>query len=159
MKKFFSNFIVLIILFLISNCACSQKEKTDLSLDIVNIEINTWLNLMPGVSPGKFHLTGEAALQNLGDEDINSISLDKITVYSSEEVIYTFKPFFNNNLEEDNYNLKKGMTELFSFGLKEGLKIDERIGNNKLIDIKLHFVSGKGSYTYLVKNVEVQEAY
>lgn len=160
MTKFLSNSIVLIILFLISNCACSQKkEKAELLLEVVKIEINTWLNLMPGVSPGKFHLTGEVTLKNLGDNDINDISLNKIIVYSSEDFIYTFKPYFKNNLEEDNFNLQKGMPKVFSFGLKEGLKIDERISTSKLINIKLNFVSGKGSYSYLVNNVEVEEAY
>jgi len=114
---------------------------------------------MPGVSPGKFHLTGKVTLQNLGDENINDISLNKITVYSSEEVIYTFKPFFKNNLEEDNFNLKKGMTKIFRFGLAEGLKIDDRIITNKLINIKLNFVSDIGSYSYLVNNVELTEAF
>jgi len=159
MFKFLSNSIILILLLLISNCACSQKTKADLLLKVVKIEINSWLNLMPGVSPGKFHLTGKVTLQNLGDENINDISLNKITVYSSEEVIYTFKPFFKNNLEEDNFNLKKGMTKIFRFGLAEGLKIDDRIITNKLINIKLNFVSDIGSYSYLVNNVELTEAF
>jgi hypothetical protein len=159
MTKFLSNSIVMILLLLITCSACSEKEKAELLLEVENIEINSWLDLMPGVSPGKFHLTGEVTLKNLGDKDVNDISLNNITVYSSEENIYTFKPYFKNKSEEDNFNLKKGMTKVFRFGLEEGLKIDGRISTYKMINIKLKFVSGKGSYYYLVNNVEVEEAH
>ena len=114
---------------------------------------------MPGVSPGKFHLTGEVILQNQGDEEIKNISLNNITVYSSEKVIYSFKPYFTHKTEEDNFNLETGMDKIFGFGLTKGLMINERLANNKIININLNFVSDKGSYTYSVDGVEVEEAY
>jgi hypothetical protein len=159
MTKFISSSIILIVLLLITSCSCSEKAKAELLLEVEKIEINAWLNLMPGVSPGKFHLTGEVTLQNESDEEIKNISLNKITVYSSEEVIYSFKPYFTNKTEEDNFNLKTGMSKVFRFGMAEGLKIDERLAKNKIININLNFVSGKGSYSYLVDSVEVEEAY
>ena len=55
---------------LTTSCASSEKAKAELLLEVKKIEINAWLNLMPGVSPGKFHLTGEVILQNQGDEEI-----------------------------------------------------------------------------------------
>ncbi len=122
-------------------------------------EINAWLNLMPGVSPGKFHLTGVVSLQNISDEEIKNINLDNITVYSSEEVIYSFKPYFTYNTEEDNFNLKTGMVKVFRFGMAEGLKIDERLDKNKFININLNFISDKGSYSYSIDSVKVEEAY
>jgi hypothetical protein len=144
---------------LITSCAHSKKTKTESLLEVVNIEINAWLDLMPGVSPGKFHLTGEVTLQNINDEEIKDISLTKITVYSSDDVVYSFKPYFTNKMEGNNFNLEKGITKVFRFGIVEGLKIDERIADNKIINIKLIFVSNKGSYSYSADSIQVEEAY
>jgi len=159
MIKSLSSSIILLLILLITSCASSEKAKVEESLQVVRSEINAWLNLMPGVSPGKFHLTGEVTLQNQSDEEINDISLTNITVYSSEKVFYSFKPYFAHKMKEGNFNLKTGMTKVFKFGMAEGLKIDERITKNKIINIKFNFVSDKGSYSYSIDNVEVEEAY
>ena len=158
MIKNFSSSIILLVILLITSCASLEKANVEL-LEVAKSEINAWLNLMPGVSPGKFHLTGEVTLQNLSDEEIKNISLDIITVYSSEEVIYSFKPYFTHKLEGDNFSLKTGMVKVFRFGMEKGLKIDERLGNNKFININLNFISDKGSYSYSVDSVKVEEAY
>ena len=114
---------------------------------------------MPGVSPGKFHLTGEVTLQNLSDEEFTNINLDNITVYSSEKVIYSFKPYFTHKLKGDNFSLKSGMNKVFAFGIEDGLKIDEKLDKNKFININLNFISDKGSYSYSVDSVKVEEAH
>ena len=159
MIKFFSCSISLLVILLISSCAYSEKAKVELSLQVVKGEINAWLNLMPGVSPGKFHLTGEVSLRNISDEKIKKINLDNITVYSSEEVIYSFKPYFTPRKRGGNFILKMGMVKVFRFGMEEGLKIDERLGKNKFININFNFISDKGSYPYSIDSVKVQEAY
>ncbi len=159
MIKTFSSSIILLVILLITSCASSEKANVELSLEVAKSEINAWLNLMPGVSPGKFHLTGEVTLQNLSDEEIKNISLDIITVYSSEEVIYSLKPYFTHKLEGDNFSLKTGMEKVFTFGIEDGLKIDERLGKNKFININLNFISDKGSYSYSTDSVKVEEAY
>jgi len=159
MIKFFSILIILLVILFITSCVSSEKAKVRVSLEVVKSEINAWLNLMPGVSPGKFHLTGDVSLQNLSDEEIKSISLDNITVYSSEEVIYSFKPYFTPRKRGGNFILKTGMVKVFRFGMEEGLKIDERLGKNKFINIDFNFISDKGSYPYSIDSVKVQEAY
>jgi hypothetical protein len=159
MIKIFYSSIILIVMLLITSCAASEKANTELLLEVKKIEISAWLNLMPGVSPGKFHLTGEVTLQNQSDEEINNISLDNITVYSSEQIIYSFKPYFTHKTEIDNLNLKTGMDKVFDFGMEKGLKIHKRLADNKIININLSFVSDKGSYSYSVDSVEVEEAY
>jgi hypothetical protein len=159
MIKIFSSSIILIVMLLITSCASSEKAKAYLLLEVKKIEINSWLNLMPGVSPGKFHLTGEVILQNQSDEEIKNISLNNITVYSSKEIIYSFKPYFTHNVEEENFNLKTGMDRIFEFGMIEGLKIDKRLDKNKIININLNFISDKDSHSCSVDSVEVEEAY
>lgn len=159
MIKFLSGSIVLIVTLFITSCASSEKANVELSLEVVTSEINAWLNLMPGVSPGKFHLTGDVSLQNNSDEEIKNINLDNITVYSSGDVIYSFKPYFTHKIEGDNFSLKTGMEKVFTFGIEDGLKIDERLGKNKFININLNFISNKGSYSYSVDSIKVEEAY
>ncbi len=159
MIKFLSSSIILLVILFITSCASSEKANAELSLEVVKSEINAWLNLMPGVSPGKFHLTGEVSMQNNSDEEIKNINLDNITVYSSGEVIYSFKPYFTHKFEGDNFSLKTGMVKVFRFGMEEGLKIDERLDKNKFININLNFISDKGSYSYSVDSVKVEEAY
>jgi len=159
MTIFFSCSIILLVILFISSCASSEKAKVELSLEVVKSKINAWLNLIPGVSPGKFHLTGEVSLQNISDEEIKNISLNNITVYSSEKVIYSFKPYFSHKMEGDNFKLKTGIDKVLVFGIEEGLKIDERLDKNKIININLNFISDKGSYSYSVDSVEVEEAY
>ena len=159
MIKSLSSSIILLVILLITSCASSEKAKVEESFEVVRSEINAWLNLMPGVSPGKFHLTGEVTLQNQSDEEIKNISLNNIAVYSSGKVIYSFKPYFTHKIEEDNFNLNTGMDKVFEFGIAEGLKIDERLSKNKIMNVNLNFVSDKGSYSYSVDSVKVEEAY
>jgi hypothetical protein len=159
MIKIFYSSIILIVMLLITSCASSEKVNAELLLEVKNIEISAWLNLMPGVSPGKFHLTGEVTLQNQSDEEIKNISLNNITVYSSKEIIYSFKPYFTNKMEDDDFNLKTGLDKIFEFGLTEGSKIDKRLDKNKIININLNFISDKDSHSYSVDSVEVEEAY
>lgn len=159
MIKLLSSSIILFIILLISSCASSEKAKDELSLEVMKVKINAWLNLMPGVSPGMFHLTGEITLKNLSDEEIENINLDNITVYSSKDIIYSFKPFFIHKMEDDNFNLKVGMNKVFTFGIEEGLKIDKRLGENNIINASLRFVSDEESYSYPVDSIEVVKAY
>jgi hypothetical protein len=159
MTNFLSSSIVLLVILLIISCASSEKANVELSLEVVRSEINAWLNLMPGVSPGKFHLTGNVSLQNKSDEEIKNINLDNITIYSSGEVIYYFKPYFAPRKRGDNFSLKTGMEKEYTFGIEDGLKIDERLDKNKFLNINLNFISDKGSYSYAIDSVKVEEAY
>lgn len=151
--------IILLVILLIISCTSSEKANVELSLEVVNTEINAWLNLMPGVSPGKFHLTGDVSLQNNSDEELNNIMLDNITVYSSGEVIYSFKPYFIHKMKGDNFSLKTGMVKEYTFGIEDGLKIDERLDKSKFLSINLNFIADKGSYSYSIDSVKVEEAY
>ncbi len=151
--------IILLVILLIISCTSSEKANVELSLEVVNTEINAWLNLMPGVSPGKFHLTGDVSLQNNSDEELNNIMLDNITVYSSGEVIYSFKPYFIHKMKGDNFSLKTGMVKEYTFGIEDRLKIDERLDKSKFLSINLNFIADKGSYSYSIDSVKVEEAY
>ncbi len=151
--------LLLFIPFNISACASSEKVNDNLALSIEKREINAWLNLMPGTSPGKFHLTGEITLKNNGSNEIKNIDLNNITVYSNEEVIYTLTPFFSPKNKKDNFNLEIKKEKIFSFGTDNVLKIDDRLEKNNKIDIKLEFISEQGSIYFRFLDIEVKRAY
>jgi hypothetical protein len=151
MIKYISDTIILFIPLLINACASSERTNIVLLLEVEKIENSTCLNLMQGLSQGKFHLKGKMTSQNQIDEEIKNINLDNITVYSSEVDLNSFKPYFTNITEEDNFNLKAGIAEC--------LNIDEIIVNNKLVNIRLNSVSDDGNYYYSVDRVAVEEAY
>jgi hypothetical protein len=62
-------------------------------------------------------------------------------------------------MEGDNFSLKTGMENEYTFGIEDGLKIDERLDKNKFLSINLNFISDKGSYSYSIDSVKVEEAY
>jgi len=151
--------LLLLIPSIISSCASSERVNYNLNLSIVKREINVWLNLMPGTSPGKFHLTGEITLKNRGSDEIKNIELNNITVYSNEDVIYTLTPNFSPKNKKDNYNLGINKEKIFSFGSDNVIKIDERLEINNLINIKLEFISEQGNIHFTFREIEVERAY
>ena len=151
--------LLLLIPSIISSCASSEKVNYNLNLSIVKREINAWLNLMPGTSPGKFHLTGEITLKNRGSDEIKNIELNNITVYSNEDVVYTLTPYLSTKNKKDNYNLGINKEKIFSFGSDNVLKIDERLEINNLINIKLEFISEQGNIHFTFREIEVERAY
>jgi len=151
--------LLLLIPSIISSCASSEKVNYNLDLSIEKREINAWLNLMPGTSPGKFHLTGEITLKNRGSDEIKNIELNNITVYSNEDVVYTLTPYFSTKNKKDNYNLGINKEKIFSFGSDNVLKIDERLEINNLINIKLEFISEQGNIHFTFREIEVERAY
>jgi len=151
--------LLLFIPFIISSCASSEKVNYNLNLSIEKLEIKAWLNLMPGPSPGKFHLTGEITLKNRGSDEIKNIELNNVTIYSNEEVVYTLTPYFIPKIKKDDYNLGINKEKEFSFGTDNVLKIDERLEKNNKIDTKLDFISKQGSIYFRLHDIEVERAY
>ncbi len=159
MNIFRISSLLLFIQFIISACVSSEKVNYNLDLSIEKREINAWLNLMPGTSPGKFHITGEITLKNKGSDEIKNIELNNITVYANDEVVYTLTPYFSPKSKKDNYNLGINEDKIFSFGSDNVLKIDERLEKNNKIDIRLEFISEQGSIYFRFYNIEVERAY
>ena len=149
--------LILVTLTLIA-CSSSKTGEEKLQLDIEVNELHPWLNLMPG-SPGKFHLLGELKITNPDSEVIEEIKLDKIIIYSDKEVVYSFYPFFNlKDLSEVN-SIESGGNKEFTFGVESGLKVDERLMINNLIDIKMNFISDSKYYQLNLNDIIVEQAF
>jgi len=148
---------ILITLMLIA-CSSTKTGEETLHLDIEVSDLHSWLNLMPG-SPGKFHLLGELKITNPGSDVIEELKLDKIMIYSSKELVYSFYPFFNlKDLSEVN-SIEPGGSKDYTFGVESGLKVDKKLMVNNLIDIKMKFISRSKSYQLKLNDIIVEQAY
>jgi hypothetical protein len=154
--KYFSVFLA--ILFLLG-CSSAENLSGDLQIEMTKYYIDSWLNLMPGTSPGTFHLTGDFTLKNNGTVEVDSVNLIKITTYADSQEVYTFKPVFRLKSGEVNYSLQPGDAKEFTFGTGQGLRINDLLMKYKRIDIKLELNTNRGEHYYKINNIEVVRAY
>ena len=159
MKLLIRILIFLSISVLLIECMSSEKVTTRLQIAIVNSKVNAWLNLMPGTSPGTFHLVGEITIENKSDGDIEDIKLDSVSIYSGTGEIYSITPYFKTKLQGQDFSILKNAQKEFSFGTEKGLEMTEFLKQNNHVDIKLIFSSGEKNFSYLFKNIEIERAY
>ena len=159
MKLLIRILIFLSISILLIECMSSEKVTGGLQMAIVNSKVNAWLNLMPGTSPGTFHLVGEITIENKSDGDIEDIKLDSVSIYSGTGEIYSITPYFKTKLQGQDFSILKNAQKEFSFGTEKGLEITEFLKQNNHVDIKLIFSSGEKNFSYLFKNIEIERAY
>lgn len=145
--------------FIVLSCSSSVKINDISSIDVVQNNIDGWFNLMPGPSPGRFHLQGEIKLANTSAADIDDINLKSITIYYNKELIYNFKPYFKPVVKDDDYSLKMELSKEFRFGTESGLKIDSRVKEVNAIDVKLNFAFDEENFLYEITDVEIKRVY
>ena len=105
MKLLIRILIFLSISILLIECMSSEKVTGGLQMAIVNSKVNAWLNLMPGTSPGTFHLVGEITIENKSDGDIEDIKLDSVSIYSKTGEIYSIVPYFKPKLKGQDFSI------------------------------------------------------
>ena len=72
MRSIRTNIIHATLIFISLSCSTSEKIDNKLSVDVVQTTVDAWFDLMPGTSPGKFHLSGEIKLSNSNSVDIEN---------------------------------------------------------------------------------------
>lgn len=121
---------VLILIGLITSCSSNLSEKNFDELDIKIVDVQSWLNLMPG-GPGSFHISGKYELPEELDE--REIFLYKIIVIDNSKEIYNLiaeLQFVHNSLE--------GIKE-FTFTNHYQTEIEPILMQKDTIDIRLIF--------------------
>lgn len=121
---------VLILIGLITSCSSNLSEKNFDELDIKIVDVQSWLNLMPG-GPGSFHISGKYELPEELDE--REIFLYKIIVIDNSKEIYNLiaeLQFVYNSLE--------GIKE-FTFANHYQTEIEPILMQKDTIDIRLIF--------------------
>lgn len=122
--------LILILNALIISCSTNLSEKNLDSLNIKIVDVQSWLNLMPG-GPGSFHIAGKYEMpENLNEKEI---FLDKIIVFDSGREIYSLTAelqFVNNSPD--------GIKE-FTFTNYYQTKIEPILMHKDSVDIQLVF--------------------
>lgn len=139
-----------------SNCAGVKETCNDVEVKV--LEINSWLNLMPG-GPGSFHLSGEFSLFHENEEVECEISIVKIQVYYNDELIYSFKPLIQYSRTEQKSNQLNRLTEVFQFFTETGLEIREPMMAAEFIDVELLFEIDDKNVFERINEVELTRAY
>ena len=146
------------VIFLIG-CSSSEKMNSDIQIRMTKHQVDAWLNMMPGTSPGTFHLAGEITFENNGTVELDSLTLTKVIVFADSEEVYAFKPVFKTKITGEDLSLSPGLNKEFTFGTEKGLKINEKLINNKMIDLKLELETKQGMQNFRINNVKVERAY
>lgn len=155
MKKLLMFNLFLIFIFL--DCT-GLKQADNTEIDIKIVEINSWLNLMPG-GPGSFHLSGEASIYSDSDNMIINADLNEVLVYFKDELLYRFKPVFKYSRTEPDYSLEEKRIEVYQFYTESGLEIREVLMGDSLINVELIFKIDDEEIKKVVNDIEVTRAY
>lgn len=123
-------FLIMILNFFITSCSSNISDKDFDSLNIKIVDVQSWLNLMPG-GKGSFHVAGKYIMP----EHLNPIDifLDKIVVLNDEKEIYSLTAelqFVENS--------PKGFKE-FTFSNYYLTKIESLLMQKDSIDIQFEF--------------------
>ena len=153
------HYLILSIVVFLIGCSSSDHVKNNIQIEITKHHVDAWLNLMPGMSPGTFHLTGEITLRNDSQIKLDNLSMTRIIVYADGEEVYTIRPVFKPRLKEEDYSLLSGSNKEFIFETEKGLKIKEKLINYKMIDLKLEFQTQMGEQSFVIKDIKVERAY
>ena len=159
MRSIGKYILFLPVIILAISCSASEQIDNKLSVDVALTTVDAWFDLMPGTSPGKFHLTGEIKLTNSNSVDIENLNLKTITVYSDAKVIYTLNPYFYPKIKDDDYSLKIDSSKEFRFGTEAGIKIDPSLEENNAIDVMLNLYLDENRFMYGIKNIEIIRVY
>lgn len=150
MKKISLKIVLLVFGFMLTACSSNLTEKDLDKLNIKILDVQSWLNLMPG-GPGSFHISGKYQLP----EDLNEkeIFLEKIIVFDNEKEIYSLTAelqFITNS--------PAGVKE-FTFSNFYQTKIEPIIMQKESIDVKLVFSINDNLITKYFKSIQLIRAY
>lgn len=141
----------LFILIFIS-CTSSQDQSNKLAEQIKIIDIESWLNIMPG-GPGSFHVIGKYECSDTSD---CSVKLKNIKVYSDSVLIY--------DLTKDDFTIEKQIEHdiekiSYSFHTQSGIKLNDKIQSIEKVDVTLIFIFNDMMIEKNVNDIILTRAY
>lgn len=143
-----SFFFILILI----SCTTSQDQSSMLAEQIKIIDIESWLNMMPG-GPGSFHVVGKYECSDTTD---CSVKLKNIKVYSDSVLIY--------DLTKDDFKIEKQIEQdiqkvSYSFYTQPGIKLNDRIQSIEKVDVTLIFIFNDAMIEKNVNDIILTRAY
>jgi len=133
-----------------NSCSSSVLDKNQLGNQIKILEVQAWLNLMPG-GPGSFHIVGKYSISSGLNQKL--IQLKEIIILSNEKQIYKITPN-----TETNHTISEEEKE-FSFYSNSQLKIAEEIRDKNEITAMFIFTHGDEIIEKTISQVELTRAY
>jgi len=148
--KFVTKYFVSILILV--SCTTSQDQSRMLAEQIKIIDIESWLNMMPG-GPGSFHVIGKYECTDTAD---CSSQLKNIKVYSDSALIY--------DLTKDNFIIEKQIEQdiekiSYSFHTQQGIKLNDRIQSIEKVDVTLIFIFNDMMIEKNVNDIILTRAY
>ena len=144
--------LVLFYILLLTSCTTSQIDSNNLSEKIRIIDVESWLNMMPG-GPGSFHIIGK---YEIADSLEFEVELTKIKVLSDSIDIYI--------ITKENYIVEKQIDNNlkiieYAFHTKPGIGLNERIQLINQMDVKLFFDFEGRKIVKELNSIELTRAY
>jgi hypothetical protein len=152
--------ILLSMFFLIAvltGCSGSRQSTNDLKLEIVNHQIDSWVNLMPGSKPF-FFISGSINLKNNEESNIDSVRLLKCEVLQEGNKLYELHP----DLRSSVWNMdpmQPGTDRLFTLYLQSGTPIKKELNFEKPVTISLYLSALKKMNQYNIDSIYVMKTY
>lgn len=144
-------YVVLTLLIFIS-CSNSLIQIEKISEQIIIVDTQTWINLMPG-GPGSFHITGEYEIDKSFSKDLK---LMKLIVSTDNKTIYDIKSGnIVNELQADETDQKLK----YRFNTQPGIKLNESIRIVEKINLKLVFNFNGNIIEKMISDVYLTRAY
>lgn len=143
--------VLLIILFSFIVGCCSQSMIiSDSSITI--LEVNCWLNLMPGGNPS-FHYSGTFSIDK---KFIDDYKFSSVKVFYRNEMIHQSQPLlqFYDELITDSIKIVR-----FHFYSDQGIKVTDKMMKAESVDMLLVFKIQDKTIEKLVKDIPLTRAY
>ncbi len=137
-------------IFFVNACCSSSEIKKD--TDITVLEINCWLNLMPGGEPS-FHYSGTLAINKEYSDKFKFLS---VQVFYKDELIHQSQPLihFFDEVVTDTTSIIK-----FNFYSEQGIKVTDKMMKAERVNFHLLFELGDDTLEKHLSDVSVTRAY
>ena len=124
-------FLILNSLFFLS-CSTPQVQQKDLSEQIKIVDVQAWINLMPG-GPGSFHIIGVYECTDTVECDEE---LAVIKIFSDSELIYELNQYSFTCESQIESTLKPIKHNFYT---NPGIKLNDKIQIVEKVDVKFIF--------------------
>jgi hypothetical protein len=138
-------------------CSGSQSKTNNLRLEIINQQINSWVNLMPGSKP-TFFISGSLKIKNNEEIKIDSIKLVKCEVFQEGKMIYELHTDLRNSID-DKGPMNPGTERIFTLSLPTGAPINKELIFEKPVSISLFLFTLSKVKQYKIDSIYVIKAY
>jgi hypothetical protein len=150
-------FLTLLFLAALTGCSGSRQSVDDLKLEIVNHQIDSWVNLMPGSKPS-FFISGSINIRNNEESFIDSVRLLKCVVLQENNKLYELHPDFRNSVWNMD-PMQPGTDRVFTLYLQTGTPIRKELNFEKPVAISIYLSALNKISHYKIDSIYVMKTY